>query len=444
MLDDDVLQRHVAEVVKPGESFLVTLSGGADSVALLAALVNCGHRCHAIHCNYHLRGDESDRDERHARATARHLGVDIDVIQCDVAEYQRQHPGESIEMACRAIRYAEFDKALKRHRLDSIAIGHHLEDNVETMLLNLLRGSGIKGLAAMRTRRGVYVRPLLQCTKSMILTYLDKLGLDYVTDSSNLDNRYRRNALRNDIIPTIARYYPDAMQRMEHTMRALANQRDLLDSTTSWLAEKYVNDGVIDVKAIAAGESTPVAVLFELLNSPDYRGFNIDTVENIIGRADSSGLTFTGNTSYYLDHGKLIPCDRLQPQDVEIPVDLDNLDPIARIITGRIISRADFSPRRDPSTAYFDFDRLRKYRCIKLRHPRVGDRIQPWGMKGKRLLSDIFTDMHASRKERLEAWVLEADDTILWLVGIRAANVAAVTDSTAHILCLHQTQPDTH
>lgn len=437
---NSTLLQQVAEVVKPGESFLVTLSGGADSVALLAVLALGGHRCRAIHCNYHLRGEESDRDERHARETAARLGVDIDVIQCNVAEYQQQHPGESVEMACRALRYAEFDKARQRYGLDSIAIGHHIEDNIETMLLNMLRGSGIKGLAGMRPRRGVYVRPLLQCTKTMILDYLDSVGLSFVTDSSNLDNKYRRNALRNDIIPAITRYYPDALQRMSRTMQALSNQRDLLDSATVLLSAQYVTDNVIDLKRLAATEPNPVAALFELLNTPDYRGFNIDTVKNIISRADCSGLTFTGDTSYYLDHGKLIPAEQLQHQDIEIIVDIDNLEPVAHIITGQVIDRADFHPQRDHTTAYFDIDKLRDYHCIKLRHPRAGDYMRPWGMNGKRLLSDIFTDMHATRPERLTAWVLEADGNIMWLVGIRAANIAPVTDHTTGILCLHKSE----
>lgn len=139
---------EVAATVKPGESFLVTLSGGADSVALLASLRQLGHHCHAVHCNYHLRGEESNRDEAHARFIAAMLGVDIEVIQCDVDHYRRNHRGESVEMACRAMRYEVFEKLRSEFSLDSIAIGHHLEDNIETLLINMLRGSGIKGSPA--------------------------------------------------------------------------------------------------------------------------------------------------------------------------------------------------------------------------------------------------------------------------------------------------------
>ncbi len=435
---DSTLLQQVAEVVKPGESFLVTLSGGADSVALLASLVDLGHHCRAVHCNYHLRGDESNRDEQHARDVARQLGVDIDVIQCDVDLYRKKHPGESVEMACRAIRYEAFEKLRAEHSLDSIAIGHHIEDNIETLFLNLLRGSGVKGLAAMRPRRGIYVRPLLYCTKASILEYLDSRGLGYVTDSSNLSNDYRRNALRNVIIPAIEQYFPDSRQGLERTLQALTSQRDLLDDTIETLAGKYVApDGAIDIRTLVGCEKHPGAILFELLNTPDYRGYNSDIIDNIVQRSDKSGLTFSGTdgSSYRLDHGMLIP-DADPSCDEEIAVDLNDLDSIASIIDSSYIDPTEFKPQRDPSTAYFDADKLAGYNRIILRRPRLGDRLQPWGMKGSRLLSDIFTDLHYTRRQRLATWVLEADGTILWLAGIRASRHASVTGTTRRILRL--------
>lgn len=434
------LLEHVAAAVKPGESFLVTLSGGADSVALLAALVALGHECHAVHCNYHLRGDESDRDERHARDTAGRLGVSIDVIDCDVAAYRSTHPGESVEMACRALRYDVFERLREQYSLDSIAVGHHIEDNIETMLLNLLRGSGVKGLAAMRPRRGRYVRPLLRCTKSMILDYLAAESLGYVTDSSNLANDYRRNALRNDIIPAIERYFPEALSGMTCTLDALADQRDFISESVSMFTSMYVDrEGVIDLRRLVSEVRHPRAVLFELLNAPDYRGFNADIVEKILSRPDASGSRFVSGHGYacLLDHGRLVPDnDVMEGVDWEQGVNICNMQSWAPHIEASLISRADFKPKRDNTTAYFDADVLAGASRLILRHPRTGDRIKPYGMKGSRLLSDIFNDMHATHRERREALVLEADGVILWLVGVRASRVATVTAATTQILRL--------
>ena len=432
---------HAAAVVLPGESFLVTLSGGADSVALLSVLVSLGHRCRAVHCNYHLRGDESDRDERHARAVADRLGVPIDVCDCDVTAYRAGHQGESVEMACRSMRYALFEQLRERHGLDSIAVGHHIEDNIETLMLNLLRGSGVKGLAAMRVRRGHYVRPLLMCTKTMILDYLAGEELEYVTDSSNLANDYRRNALRNDIIPAIERYFPDAINGMICTLDALAGQRDFIEDSVAMFAARYMDsDGGIDLHRLVAGECHPRAVLFELLNAPDYRGFNADIVDRIISCHETSGSRFTSTHGhvYIIDHGRLVPVATGDDEssEWELQVDAGDMQSWAPYIDASIISPADFKPVRDNSTAYFDADKLAACGRIVLRHPRTGDRLKPYGMKGSRLLSDIFNDMHATYRARREAIVVDADGSILWLAGVRASRVATVTATTTRILRL--------
>lgn len=438
-----IILKTVAGVARPGESFLVALSGGADSVALLASLTELGHRCEAIHCNYHLRGQESNRDEQHARSVAASLGVNIHVIDCDVDAYRKEHPDTSIEMACRDLRYNAFNEYLATLDLDSIALGHHLEDNIETMLLNMLRGSGIKGLAAMRARRDKNVRPLLQCTKDDILQYLSQRGLSYVTDSSNLSNDYRRNALRNDIIPRILHYFPAGIQGMSNTLIALSSQRELLEDYNGLNEFCYGNniDG-IDLKRLVEKEPHPTEALFELLNEPNYRGYNLTIVKDIVKNYKSSGLIFCGNdgTSYRLDHGMLnliLPDgEGLEALDKETAVDLDDMSNISHIIESDVITPGDFNPQRDNTTAYFDLDRLREYKEIKLRYPRIGDRLKPWGMKGSRLLSDIFTDLHYTHIQRLNVPVLEADGEILWVVGVRASRIATVTPTTRRILCL--------
>lgn len=433
----------VAETVEPGESFLVALSGGADSVALLAALHELGHRCHALHCNYHLRGDESDRDEQHARAVSMQLGIPCDVVHCDVRRYRSEHRRESVEMACRAMRYRAFAQSRERLSLDSIAIGHHLEDNIETLMINLLRGSGIKGLAGMRQRRGPHVRPLLQCTKEMILDYLQSRGLTYVTDSTNLGNDFRRNVLRNEILPLVYRYFPTAPAGLRRTISSLDNQRRLLDDTIQSARNDYVdNEGNIDLSAIIAREPHPDVLLFELLNTPDYRGYNIDIVNDIISSSKRSGLRFRADidtAGYILDHGRLIVPENIPTHSKSVSTRADQLENLRPAIEVSYIDRAEFNPSRDPSTAYFDADRLEDYGTLTLREPRRGDRLQPWGMKGSRLVSDILSDRHATLSDKRSCRLLTAGDDgpILWVVGIRASRHAMVTPRTRRIAVLH-------
>lgn len=433
---------QVAKVMYPQESVLVALSGGADSVALLASLVELGHRCVAFHCNFGLRGEESLRDEKHAVEIASALGADIEVLHCDVEGYRTSHPGTSVEMACREMRYHAFEEALKRFGLDSIAVGHHLEDNIETLMLNLLRGSGVKGLAAMKSRRGNIIRPLLGCTKEQIIDYLIARQLTFVTDSSNLSCDYRRNALRNEILPLIKKYFPDYESGMIKTLSALDSQRSLLDTTISSYRQRFVTrDGTINLTDILESCLPGKEVLFEILNYPDYQGFNSFIVENIIASAQKSGLYFSGNDcTYLLDYGKLIPIREPGRDEDEIELTPGELLSGNPFVTGKIIPRDEFSPTRNPRVAYFDYDALSQCKSIIIRHPRVGDRMKPWGMKGSKLLSDIFTDLHYTIPARRDARVLEADGIVLWLIGLRASRHFPITPDTKQILQLSVTQ----
>ncbi|MDE6854695.1 MAG: tRNA lysidine(34) synthetase TilS, partial [Muribaculaceae bacterium] len=185
MAEHGLLHRHAP--------VLVALSGGADSVALLAVLLRLGYDCRAAHCNFHLRGEESRRDMLHCRDICRKLDADLYVRDFDVAARRRDYPGESVEMACRELRYAWFADLLDRDCAQAVAVGHHREDRAETFMLNLMRGAGIAGLTSMRPRSGNVVRPLLPFTRAEIEDYLAWRGLECFTDSrASSDVRRRR------------------------------------------------------------------------------------------------------------------------------------------------------------------------------------------------------------------------------------------------------------
>ena len=182
--------------------FVVGLSGGADSTALLAALTALGHRCLAAHVNYGLRGAESDRDEAFARSLARELGVGIEVLDA-ASEVAGRSGGESVEMACRRVRYRWFDELRHTHGIPLLAVGHNYTDNLETMTINLLRGTGLTGLAGMRPYDGVTVRPLLGVTRGEITAYLADRGLGHIEDSTNATDEFMRNRVRHHVIPAM-------------------------------------------------------------------------------------------------------------------------------------------------------------------------------------------------------------------------------------------------
>ena len=188
---------------------LVALSGGADSVALLRILLSLGYRCHGVHCNFHLRGEESNRDERFVTELCHALGVPCEVVHFDTLAYAAEHK-VSVEMAARELRYREFERLRQEHHLDVIAVAHHQDDAVETLLLNLIRGAGINGLTGMKVRNGPIVRPLLCLTRDEVVNYLEYLGQPYVTDSTNLTDMYARNKVRLQLLPLMEQINPAA------------------------------------------------------------------------------------------------------------------------------------------------------------------------------------------------------------------------------------------
>lgn len=204
---------------------VATVSGGADSVALLSALTSCqGLEVVAAHCNFHLRGDESLRDQRVVDSLCRELGVRLHVKDFDVEGYMDSHKGVSVEMACRELRYEWFRDLKSTVGADRIATGHNADDNIETLFLNLLRGSGTMGLKGMLPDTGEIWRPLLSTHRKEILEYIDMKGLHYITDSTNLSSDYRRNFIRNEVLPLLRTRWEGLDGSLDRTLRHLLEE----------------------------------------------------------------------------------------------------------------------------------------------------------------------------------------------------------------------------
>lgn len=206
--------------------YLLALSGGPDSVALLRMMVDEGYHVEAAHCNFHLRGAESDRDEAFCKDLCERLGVKLHVVHFDTKEFAELR-GISIEMAARELRYRWFTQLAHDTGAEGVCIAHHSDDQVETILLNMLRGTGLKGLLGMQRRNGIFLRPLLGVSRKEILEYLDRIGQDYVTDSTNLEDDVQRNKLRLDVIPMLEKVTPAAKQNILRMADNLSDGRRL-------------------------------------------------------------------------------------------------------------------------------------------------------------------------------------------------------------------------
>lgn len=223
------LARHLPELFSGGSAagspplLIAGVSGGADSVALLRLLKESGVNTLALHCNFHLRGEESDRDQEFVTSLCRSLDVPLEIHHCDVPAYISAHPGSSLEMACRELRYTIFRDEMLSRRAIRIAVAHNQDDNIETLLLNLFRGTGISGLRGMVADTGTIIRPLLSTPRSEIESYLARQGQSFVVDSTNLSSDFKRNFIRNELLPLIETRWPAARQAMA---RAIANLRE--------------------------------------------------------------------------------------------------------------------------------------------------------------------------------------------------------------------------
>lgn len=212
------------------KKIIATVSGGADSVAMLAAIYSTGIKTVAAHCNFHLRGEESNRDEEHVREICRQINVELLTIDFDVEDYISHQKGMSVEMACRELRHSWFASLLSDLKADRIATGHNADDNIETLFLNLMRGSGTSGLRGMLPDTGKIWRPLLSFHRHDILNYLTEKGLTYVTDSTNLESDYRRNYLRNEIIPLLRARWTGFDKALDRSISLLREENKLVVS----------------------------------------------------------------------------------------------------------------------------------------------------------------------------------------------------------------------
>ncbi len=425
---EDILGLHAGLV--PDGIVGVALSGGADSTALFVALVRLGFRCEALHCNFHLRGSESDRDEAFVRALCSRYGILLHVHEPDVSGYMTGH-GCSLEMACRDLRY-EWVRAMARERCyGAVAVAHHSDDNVETMLLNLFRGSGVTGLRGMQEVNGIIIRPLLRSTRVRAEEYLRSVGETWVDDSTNAGIDFRRNRIRNVILPAVREQIPEAVAGMRGSLDILAEESRFIEAEIAGKRDIYLSENpvMVDVAAISTHEGDLASfVLWRLIRS---FGVTRSMADSIIRASGTSGRRFG---PFELHGGELL----LLPENDGGEESLDSLADGPWHL--RFISPEYFRPVRNPRKVWFDASILDGNPCFRLEPWRQGMRIEPFGMKrGSRKLSDVFSDRHLSLSQKMSVRVLTRNGTVIWIPGIMASCHFPVTASTLSVVELEIT-----
>lgn len=420
--------------VPPGSKILIGLSGGADSVALTDILHRLGYRLTAAHCNFRLRGEESVRDHRFAAGFAASLSLPFRDVVFDTPDYAADKK-ISIEMACRELRYEWFEKERLACEAEYIAVAHHRDDSVETLLLNLVRGTGIAGLTGIRPANGKVIRPLLQLSRPDIENYLAVRKLEYVTDSTNRQDIYMRNKIRLQVLPLLQTLNPSVATALERTSSHLAETEKVYRCAIAAQLEEVTAscDGVcrVDIAKLMRMPS-PTALLFEILSPLAFTPAVIEEVEKSL-LSGSGKIFYSPEYRLIKDRSELMITPLPQKEEpLVIPKEITEIKEPLQMVFRYIPNRAGYAVPRQKNIASFDASRL--HFPLILRHWKEGDRFVPFGMKGSRKVSDYFSDRKYSIYEKEKAWLLCSGDDIIWIVGERTAENFKITDSTQLIL----------
>lgn len=421
------------------ERILLAVSGGVDSMVMLSLFVRCGYRVGVAHCNFQLRGREADEDDVLVEQQAARYGVPYFGARFDtLAEVAAT--GDSVEMAARRLRYGWFDKLCDEHGYDKIAIAHHADDSVETFFINLIRGTGLRGLTGIHVVNGRLIRPLLFSTRREIVDYALANKIPYREDSSNASTKYLRNKFRLGIVPRIKEISPQFTETMTSNVERLTSAQSFIDRGIELIRQHAVRtEG--DRTVIEMSLIDPLLplhfVIFELMRGMGFNGEVIDSLGRAFAEGHGSGKRFFSKDSVaYIDRGRIIvtpipddeSCESLvTPRTERIPcgggtlwfehADVDDIDEL----------------RQPPTVALLDEAKL-SY-PLKVRRWSEGDAFVPFGMGGRRKkVSDMLIDDKISLPDKRRQFVVVSGGDIVWLVGRRIDERYAVGSGTENVL----------
>ena len=418
------VERYIEKynLLKPSELYIVALSGGADSVALLLLLKNAHFNVHAAHCNFHLRGEESDRDEAFCVDFCQRLGVELHRAHFDTREYAELHK-VSIEMAARELRYKWFEQLRQDIGAAGICVAHHRDDSVETVLLNLVRGTGLRGLTGIHPRNGYILRPLLCVSRAEIEKFLADRGQKFVTDSTNLEADVQRNIVRLEVLPLLRKLNPAVAENIQRTAENISEAQQVLNVAIA----RINNSNILNLSDIEKYGSSEY-LIFEWLKK---YGFNGNQVHQILNAETGKVISSAAGYDVLKDRGRLIVEPTLKPfNPMRIPEE-------GTYVLGEnmrlSVRKKPVYVSKEAHIATLDAAKVRF--PLTVRRVEEGDLMQPYGMKGRKLLSDLMTDLKMTVFEkRRQLVVVDAQGVVVWAIGLRIADFVAVSDATTTIV----------
>ncbi len=421
----------------PGDLVLVALSGGADSTALLLSLCTCRDEgriggLFAAHLNHGIRGEHANRDQRFCEALCTRLDIPFATETIDVPAFAKAH-GQSVEQAAREVRYAFLARAREAFHADVIATAHHRDDQAETLMLHLIRGSGTGGLCGMQPRNGRIIRPMLDTSRAEILSYLKHREEPFCEDETNAENDAQRNRIRNEIMPLLRELNPNITSALSKTAKLVSEDEAFLRQLSEEAEQKISSDGGLSRTGLAA-LAAPIGarILHRRLLALDgnVKESDIRRVMALATAQTGTRIELSGGYSAWTSAEWLHVGAYPDLADYEIPFapDGDTVTPYG-VLTA---SHADgWQKPADHNEAYLDFGALPK--ALVIRSRRDADRFFPLGAPGERKLSDVFTDRKIPKEER-GVPLLCAGNQVYYAAGLGISQYARITPDTREIL----------
>jgi tRNA(Ile)-lysidine synthase len=427
------IQKH--QLLLHEKPVIVGVSGGTDSVVLLHLLISLGYNCLLAHCNFHLRGEESNRDEQFVRELAKTNKLQSCFINFDTSKFASKK-GISIEMAARELRYTWFEQLMEEHDAQAIAVAHHADDNIETLLMNLVRGTGIKGLTGMQPRNNDLVRPLLCLTREEIEQYLIKHDLEHVEDASNSDSEYKRNKFRNEVLPLLEEINPSVRQTLYNTQNNLNGNYEIYQQAIQRIENEIteIDSGILKINIEKLKKQVQIpTVLFEILQP---YGFGSAEVNQIVEQLEGeSGKIFYSYDYRLVKDRKYLLVEKIETISKRVYfIEESNsqvIEPFKMIISKKTI-QTGFQVSKSPIRIQVDASKLKF--PLELRHWTEGDSFYPFGMQNRKKVSDYFIDNKFNLPEKERTWLLVSENEIVWIIGNRLDNRFRITDTTTEIV----------
>ncbi|GHT18904.1 tRNA(Ile)-lysidine synthase [Bacteroidia bacterium] len=427
-----IAKNHLLKHDKP---VIVGLSGGADSVALLDILQKLAYKCVAAHCNFLLRGAASEADEVFVTKLCSEGNVTLFVKKFETKQFARAK-NISIEMAARELRYQWFESLLTENDAQAIAVAHHQNDNIETLLLNLARGTGLKGLCGIPVRNGNVVRPLLNVSKLDIENYIKVNNLHFVSDSTNFENNFKRNKIRNEVLPLLAMLNPS----IEHTLAEEINHFKGIYRVYESCIENIKNELLtiennlikIQINKLLQQSDIP-AVLFETIKN---YGFNFAQTLQIVNvlNAESGKMFYSEKHQLIKDRDFILIKQKIlnnTENEYLIELNCKKIDKPIDLELKKYSKKNDFILKNSKNIIQIDYNKI-KFPLI-LRKWKSGDFFFPFGMKKTQKLSDFLINNKISLSEKEDIWLLLSDSQIVWIVGHRLDNRFRIDKNTQTI-----------